>query len=49
MEIAQEVLKIVLGGVSTSICILLLARHGFLPILYLSPNPLPEPKEEDKE
>lgn len=49
MEILQEILKIVLTGVSTSICILMLAKHGFLPILYLSPNPLPEPEKEDKE
>lgn len=48
MEIFQEILKIVLGGVSTSICILMLAKHGFLPILYLSPDPLPDPKEEEK-
>lgn len=47
MEIFQEVLKIVLGGVSTSICILMLAKHGFLPILYLSPDPLPKDKLDE--
>lgn len=48
MEVLQEILKIVLGGVSTSICILMLAKHGFLPILYLSPDPLPEPKKDEE-
>lgn len=47
MEVLQEILKIVLGGVSTSICILMLAKHGFLPILYLSPDPLPKQEEEE--
>ena len=49
MEVFQKFLEIMLTGLSTSICVLLLARFGFLPILYLSPTPLPEEEKEDKE
>ncbi|SPF82129.1 hypothetical protein [Pseudomonas phage GP100] len=47
MEVFQKVLEIVLTGLSASIFLLLAARYGLLPILYLSPDPLP--KQEDKE
>lgn len=43
----NELLSCVLTGLSTSIFILLGVRFGLLPILYLSPNPMPEEKDEE--
>jgi hypothetical protein len=48
MEVFQRVLEIVLTGLSTSIFILLAAKYGLLPILYLSQTPMEEVNKEDE-
>lgn len=47
MEIFQEILKIVLTGLSASVFLGLWAKMGMIPIFYLTQAPAP--KEEDKE
>lgn len=45
MEIFQEILKIVLTGLSASVFLGLWARYGMIPIFYLTQAP----KKEDEE
>lgn len=47
MEIFQEILKIVLTGLSASVFLGLWARYGLIPIFYLTQAPTT--KEENKD